>query len=276
MEMVKAKLTLAAALLLVLSSCNQGPQWRKHHIDGRFTGVTAVAGMDYEASLGSVDSVYHAPNGRIFTCGSTPAVAKLLIDAQPRMQYLKEVLAHSPEEMRTGRVESALGNWAADALAKGVEARLNRHVDVAIINNGGIRVSMPKGDVLLDDIVSMFPFNNCLCYLTLKGADIRYIFDFMASRRRPEAISGARFVINGRQAEDITVGGEPLDDEKLYGVATIDFLLDGGDSLYVARNAKELLISDCLVHDWMVDYVRDLGEKGIDVEAKTDGRVTIQ
>lgn len=276
MEMVKAKLTLAAALLLILSSCNPGPQWRKHYIDGRFTGVTAVAGENYEASLGSVDSVYHAPNGRIFSCGSTPAVAKLLIDAQPQMQYLKEVLAHSPEEMRTGRIETALGDWSVDALAKGVEARLNRHVDVAILNIGGIRVSMPKGDVLLDDIVSMFPFKNYLSYVTVKGSDIRYMFDFMASRRRPEAVSGARFVINGRQAEDITVGGEPLDDDKLYGVGTIDFLLDGGDSLYVARNAKELLISDCLMREWMVDYVRNLGEKGIEVNAKTDGRVTIK
>ncbi len=245
-------------------------------MDGHRTGVTAVAGEDYNAALGVVDSVYTAPNGKFFDCGVTPVVARLLLDVQPDMAYLKEILAHSSAEMGTGRPESALGNWAADALKSGAESIFGFPVDMFIINVGGIRVSMPEGDVLLDDIVSMFPFRNRICCVSITGADIRYIFDVWSRRNRPEAIGGARFTIRDGKAADITVGGAPIEDERLYKVATVDFLLDGGDSLYVARNARSLDISDVYVRDWMIPYVRSLGESGTELEYRTDGRITVE
>lgn len=276
MEMAQTKLTALALLLLVLPSCGPRFEWRKHVMDGHMTGVTAVAGYDYNAALGRVDSVYTAPNGRVFDCGATPAVAKLLLDVQPDMAYLKEILAHSSAEMRTGRPESDLGNWSADALKLAAESIFGYPVDMSIINLGGIRVTMPDGEVLLDDIVSMFPFKNYICCVSIAGTDIRYILDFWARRNRPEAIGGARFTIRDGKAADITVAGKALDDERLYRVATVDFLLDGGDSLYVARNARALDISDVLVRDWMVPYVRSYGASGVDLEYKTDGRITVE
>lgn len=276
MEMAQTKLIAISALLLLACSCGPRMEWVKHSVDGSFTGVTAVAGDNVPSALGSVDSVYHAPNGRVFDCGSTPLAARLLLDAQPGMAYLKKVLAYAPEEMKNYRPESPLSNWAVDAMMLGVESKFGRHVDAGILNFGGIRVDMPQGDVLLDDIISMFPFNNHLCYLTLSGSDLRYIYDFMAGRGKPEIVGGARFVIRDGKAEDITINGEPLDDDKLYGVATIDFLLDGGDGLYVARNARELLISDCYLRDWFVPYVRTFGASGDDIKYEKDGRITIE
>ena len=272
MEMAQTKLTVLAALLITLSSCGPRFEWQKHIMDGHRTGVTAVAGFDYPAALGTVDSVYSAPNGRVFDCGSTPTVAKLLLDVQPDMAYLKEILAYAPYEMRKYRPESELGNWTVDALMKGAEFYTGRKVDVGFFNIGGIRQDIPQGSILLDDIVSMYPFKNYVCYLRLQGSDIRYIVDFMARREVVEAVGGIRFAIRDRKAEDITVGGLPLDDNKEYGVATIDFILDGGDSLYVARNARELIITDKIVVDWMVPYVKSCTS----VEYSKDGRVTIE
>ena len=276
MEMAETKLIATALLLLSLSSCGPRFVWHKHVMDGHRTGVTAVAGENYHSSLGVMDSVYTAPNGRVFDCGTTPAVAKLRLDVQPDMAYLKEILAHSSAEMRTGRPESALGDWSADALKLAAESTFGHPVDMSIINIGGIRVTMPEGDVLLDDIVSMFPFKNYICCVNITGADIRYIFDFWARRNKPEAIGGARFVIRDGKATDITIGGEPIDDGRTYSVVTIDFLLDGGDSLYVARNATALDISGLIVRDWMVPYVRSFGESGTELEYKTDGRITVE
>lgn len=274
--MAQTKLIIAAALVLVLSSCEPRFEWRKHVMDGHRTGVTAVAGEDYNTALGVVDTVYTAPNGRVFNCGATPAVAKLLLDVQPGMAYLKEIVAHSSSEMQTRRPESALGDWAADAIKAAAESIFAHPVDMSILNIGCMRVTMPEGDVLLDDIVSMFPFRNYISCVSITGADIRYIMDFWARRNRPEAIGGASFTIRNGKAEDITVGGKPLDDGRLYQVATIDFLLDGGDSLYVARNAKSLEISDVIVQDWMVPYVRSYGASGKDLSYKTDGRITVE
>jgi len=274
--MVKAKLAALSAALLVICSCGPRIVWEKHLIDGHMTGVTAVAGAEWESSLGTLDSVYHAPNGTDFHCGSTPVVAKTIIDVQPRMAYLKEILAYCPEGMTKYQPESPLSNWTVDAIMFGVESITHKHVDVGISNFGGIRVDIPKGDVLLGDVVSMYPFKNYLCHLTVTGADLRYMFDQMARRHQVQCVGGARFVIRDGKACNITVGGKPLDDDAVYGVATVDFLLDGGDSVYVARNARSLTITDVRVSDFMVPYVRTIGASGEPLEYSTDGRIVIE
>ena len=54
--------------------------------------------------------------------------------------------------------ESALSNWFVDILMAKVEKLSGKKVDIGIANFGGIRVDMPQGDIILDDMLSMFPF----------------------------------------------------------------------------------------------------------------------
>ncbi len=150
-----------------------------------------------------------------------------------------------------------------------------RKVDVGIFNFGGIRVPMPAGNVTVDDIESMFPFRNYLCYVELRGADLKKIFDWFSARNSPEAVGGVRYTIKDRKTEELLVGGEPRDTARVYGVATIDFLLDGGDSLFVAKNARDLIITPIKISEAMLPYVRSLGESGTPLEYHTDGRVKI-
>ena len=78
-----------------------------------------------------------------------------------------------------------------------------------------------------------------------------------------------------RRVKDVMVGGKPIDPNRTYGVATIDFLLDGGDGLAIAKNARELITADKTVIDVMLPYVRSLGASGTPLEYKTDGRVVV-
>ena len=273
--MVQARLTAIALIALAAMSCSPRMSWEKHIVDGHRTGVTSVIGSDITDALGMVDEeIYYSPNGNAFNSGSTPAAASILLSVQPQMSYLKEVLGHSPAVMGKGRPESELGNWAVDAMMKGVETITGRKVDFGVVNVGGIRLDMPAGDVLLDDIVSMFPFHNYLCYLSLKGSDIRALLAQMAAGKM-EAVGGVvAEVVDGKLVSAV-IDGSLLDDDRIYGVATLDFLLDGGDGLSVARNAKELIITDVLMKQWMTQYVRSLTEAGKEVEYSKDGRVKV-
>jgi len=271
--MVKTKL---AVLLLLLAACSCGPrfEWRKVQMDGHRTGVEAVCGSDFVASLGYVDTVYHSPSGKEFSSPEVVGTASALLEVQPLMIHLKEVLAYCPEGMRKGSPESALGNWAADAIALAAESIYHRKVDVSIMNLGGIRIDMPKGEVLLDDILSMFPFKNDIVYVSMKGKDLRNLVEDMASRT-VQATSGMHLVLKDKTVQSIEVGGEPLDDEKIYGLATIDFLLHGGDGINASRNAIEILNKEVRIKDWIVPYVRTLGASGDKLESKIEGRVTV-
>ena len=85
--------------------------------------------------------------------------------AQPAMARVKEVIGYSTEALSKSYPESKLSNWTVDTIMEKVASLSGKKVDVGFANFGGIRVDMPKGDILLDDIQSMFPFKNNLVYI---------------------------------------------------------------------------------------------------------------
>ena len=73
------------------------------------------------------------------------------------------------------------------------------------------------------------------------------------------------------------IGGEPIDDEKVYGLATISFLLGGGDGLSLEQNALSVSVFEQEdIIDAVLDYVYSETEAGRPVEYKKDGRVIIK
>lgn len=276
--MVKTKIAALLALPLLLASCSRGLEfkWQKFYVDGHRTGVGVPTADNPEKALGVVENgVYKAPNGKVFNSGATPKVASLLIGVQPQMARLKEVVAYAPEAMVRQRPECALFNFVADRLAADVQEAVGRRVDVGITNTGGIRVDLPAGDILLDEVVSMLPFKNYLTYLELKGSDLRAAFEYMASTR-PQCVSGARLVIKGGKLISAEVGGKPLDDSAVYGVGTIDFLLDGGDGFKLARNARKMIITDKKIGDVILRDIRKLTAEGKPLQYHVDGRITVE
>ena len=107
-------------------------------------------------------------------------------------------------------------------------------MDVGILNFGGIRTSMPEGDVLLDDFVSMFPFKNYMCSWPSGGSACWS----SSSPSLPGRVRDRRREVSRHRIDTLLVGGKPIDPKKTYGVATVDFLLDGGDGLSVGKNAR--------------------------------------
>ncbi len=275
--MAQTRLIALAALTLLACSCEYSYSWQKSVMDGHRTGVSAPAADNVPAALGTLSGdTYTAPNGKTFAKGSaTYAAAQELIAVQPRMAALKEVIGHTDRSFEAHSPESELSNWLVDHVMEDVARLTGRKVDVGICNFGGIRVDLPKGEVQMDDLVSMFPFTNYLTYVGLKGSDLQAIFDYMAETR-PQVLGGVKFVLTDHHIDTLLVGGKPIDPNRTYGVATIDFLLDGGDGLTVAKNARELIITDCLIIDSMLPYARSFAAEGKNIDYFTDGRVVVK
>ena len=267
------------AVVLLLCACGLQAQefrmeWERAHMDGSRTGVTAPDADNVQHALGVVrDGVYYAPNGKVFKSGSVIKAAQLLIDAQPQMAYVKEVIGYSPREVDSSdRPQNEIANLIVDRIMAKTAEITGRKVDAGITNFGGIRVDLPQGNVLLDDILSMLPFENYLCYVQLKGSDLRGLYKQFAETRM-QVVGGVELTIKDHQLLDIKVGGEPLDDDKLYGLATIDFLLEGGDDVFCAKNAKELIVTKTLIRDAVLPYMRELTAAGKAIEYHLDNRV---
>jgi 5'-nucleotidase len=69
---------------------------------------------------------------------------------------------------------------------------------------------------------------------------------------------------------DVRVGGQPLDPERLYSVATNDFLADGGDGFAVFKLGRQRRDTQLDLRDLFIEYLRRVGS----VSARLDGRIT--
>ena len=273
------KLFLIAALAVSgLSAAGQDYEWKAVPMDGSRTGCISPSKDNVVEALGTFKGrKYVAPNGRTYRAKSSVGkAARSVIDAQPAMAKVKDVIGYSTEAMTVKYPESALSDWFVDLLMARTEKLAGKKVDVGVANFGGIRIDMPEGDIILDDMLSMFPFKNQLVYVEHTGKQIREFLEEMAAGRF-QVLGGVRVVAEGGKLVSAEIGGEPIDDEKIYGLATISFLLGGGDGLTLDRNAVSVTVFENEdIIDAVLEFVNNETAAGRPIEYKTDGRVVIK
>lgn len=267
-------------LLLALVSCAPKLDWKTVPMDGHRSGVVSLTAENIETGLGHfTDSSYVMPSGASFALDSPAAqVARALMKVQPEMAPLKKVIGHSARMMMNDRdnPDLPLGDLFADVLRAYGTKYFGVPMDFAITNFGGIRVPMPKGAVTLEDITSMFPFKNYLCYCKMKGDNLTQLFKQLAGTKAFQATSGATIRVKAHELESALIGGQPIDPERIYNVTTIDFLLDGGDGLRIGALSEDVKLSHVLLKDVMLDYVESMEAQGKVIDAQSDGRVIME
>lgn len=277
-EIMKRLVYIFITILFAGTLSAQEYNWKPVPMDASRTGCTSPSKDNVREALGYFKGgKYIAPNGSVYKRNSAVArTARVVLDAQPKMARVKDVIAHSKESMVVSYPESALSNWFVDILMAKVENLAGKKVDIGIANFGGIRIDMPEGDIILDDMLSMFPFKNQLVYVEHSGKQIRSILENMAAGRF-QVLGGVRVVAEDGKLVSAEIGGEPLDDDKTYGMATISFLMTGGDGLTLAENAISMTVfEDVDIIDAVLEYVYAETAAGRDIEYKTDGRVVVK
>ena len=176
------------------------------------------------------------------------------------------------------RSETNLGDLCADAyLDQAGDA------DIAFVNGGGIRVSISKGDITLNDILKVHPFGNSLTVIEISGQQVLDALEWSVHAMPGEfggfdQVAGLTFEIDTtiespcvqddkgffdhvdetmeRRVRNVLVAGEPLDPAKLYKVASHDYhLLHYGDGYTMFENSTVLQKSVKLDNQVLIDYI---------------------
>lgn len=278
--MLKIKFVLVISALLGISSAVWGQEyrWEAVQVDGHMTGCVSPSKENVPEALGEFKGGrYIAPDRTVYKKNSIVAkTARVVLDAQPKMARVKDVIGYSTRAMSAHYPESELSNWFIDLLMRKTEELSGKKVHIGISNFGGIRVDMPQGEIILDDMLSMFPFKNQLVYVEHTGRQIRTILEEMAARRF-QVLGGVRVVADDGKLVSVEIDGEPLDDEKIYGMATISFLLTGGDGLALEQNAVSVIrYDDVQIIDAVLEHVHAETAAGRPIEYKKDGRVEVR
>lgn len=253
-------------------------EWKSVKMDGSRTGCVSPSKDNISQALGTFKgNKYVAPNGKVYRKRSSVGkMARIVMDAQSEMARVKDVIGYSTRAMEKDYPESALSNWFVDLLMARTESLAGKKVDVGVANFGGIRVDMPEGEIILDDMLSMFPFKNQLVYVEHTGRQLKSILDNMAANGF-EVLGGVRVVAEDGKILSAEIGGEPIEDDKVYGVATISFLLAGGDGLSLQDNAVSVTVfEEEDIIDAVLEYVYAETAQGRPIEYETDGRVIIK
>ena len=255
-------------------------EWRLVAMDGHRACAKPVNLSNIDEALGVfTDSEYISPAGVSYPADSPVAgVALDLMDAQTALAPLKVVVGHSDAMYDNPRTnpDLPLANLFVDALRAYGSRYFNVPMDFAITNFGGIRVPLPEGAITLDDISSMFPFKNYMCYVKMKGAGLQQLLEQLATTKAFQPVSGVQVRVKNHQLESALVGGEPIDPERVYNVTTIDFLLDGGDKINIGALADEVKLTPVLLKEVMLDYVQGCEARGEVIHAAADGRVIME
>jgi 2',3'-cyclic-nucleotide 2'-phosphodiesterase (5'-nucleotidase family) len=188
---------------------------------------------------------------------------------------MNTVIAESEVAMERGTPESRLGNFVADAcMSEATKVYYpidGLKADFLILNNGGLRRSLPAGKITRGDVFELMPFENELIVLTLDGKLVKKIFNFIASKNGAP-VSGVRFFISNQEALDIRINGQPLDTMKTYKMITSDYLANGGDNFGMLKDVPRESLN-LKVRDAIMNYLMEAGKEEKKITVNTDGRI---
>ena len=183
---------------------------------------------------------------------------------------LSTVLAFAPETLdKSGEWQSNLGCLLADiTLEKGnivYKKRENKLIDICLLNHGGIRSILPKGDVTARTAFQIMPFENSLFVIELKGEQILEMVNYIISEKKPHPLSGLTFVIGKNNVpKNILVQGKPLENNKIYSVGTSDYLSNGGDNMNFFKNNVGSHDLNYKLRNILIDYFTDVDTISVD------------
>ncbi|WP_159950966.1 5'-nucleotidase C-terminal domain-containing protein [Rhizobium sp. 18065] len=191
-----------------------------------------------------------------------------------------DIIDGSRDVCRTA--ECTMGNLVADAM---VDRLKDQGITIAIQNGGGLRASIDAGTVTMGEVLTVLPFQNSLASFQLKGSDIVAALENGLSQieevagRFPQ-VSGLKYSFDkSKPAGSRVVSVEvkegdafvALDPNKVYGVATNNYMRAGGDGFKIFATAGQN------AYDFgpgLESVVADFIAKNSPYKPYTDGRIT--
>lgn len=204
-------------------------------------------------------------------------------------------------------METNLGDFSADAYLYAAreylkESGLDMTADVALSNGGGIRASIPTGEISMNTLYTVFPYGNTVVLVTVTGEQLLEVLE-ASTFCTPTAlggfpqIAGAEYTVNtavpyenGEQYPDSTyfapakpgsrvtinsVNGKPFDLNATYTVVVNSFQAEGGDTYYALTKGSAVHDTAIVDADALITYVNSMDGVIGEEYAKPQGRIQI-
>lgn len=145
-------------------------------------------------------------------------------------------ISHTSVDLNKQGDNSNLGNLLADYTFEGAEDWAKKNgmsygIDAAVINIGGIRSTIGKGDVFTRNVYEVMPFENELVVIKMKSSDLQGLFDYYLKTQKNNPVSHLYIETGNGKIINQLINGKSIEPNKFYYIATSDYLALGGDNM---------------------------------------------
>ncbi len=203
---------------------------------------------------------------------SASIVAATISPYQSQLQaQMRKVIGQVPETMKKGSPESSLGNWLADLLQAAAPSYFpDLEIAFSVQNSGGIRVpELVAGPLETGEIYELMPFDNILVVVEANGFIVQEFIQHMAADGGWPVSKELRYRIKGKEAVEISIGGEALQLNRNYYIAMPDYVANGGSDASMLSDRKQLN-SGRFLRDIIIEHTSQSAQP---VQGILDGRV---
>ncbi len=176
---------------------------------------------------------------------------------------LDSVLAYAPQtySKRDGILNTAIGNLMADIVLEQANpfflSKTKNTIDMVLLNHGGIRAPIPKGNITARTAYQVMPFENSIIVVEMKGTHIRKLITYLQKSRTAHPISGLKLIVDRNfDIVKALIRNKEIKDEELYFVATNDYLYHGGSEMYFFEHAEKAHKLHYKIRNAMIDYFK--------------------
>ncbi len=194
-------------------------------------------------------------------------ITRIISEHKSRIPYCCFVPVGTSEVFLNGTNHKGWSVYHTAPVAKLITYVMAAHTDaqVAITNAGGIRWSLPKGEISYADLFQVIPFPNRCVKMHLKGWELQNLVreSVESSRGYKELLQQFGLTLETDEPGNLVirkVRDEDFDPQKTYSVVTNDFLADRLHAHGVVDKEKTPFTqSPTLIRDLVAEFVRGKG-----------------
>lgn len=225
----------------------------------------------------TIDSIGALPSYRLIPVDSrldSRIDSSLTAVIEPYRTDVDSVMAIRIGTVKSDMDQNEMTNFMADFVASEARRLTGKKVDLAIVNKGGVRGTFSRGALTVGDVMQVFPFDNRIVVLEIKGSDLLDNLRIMTRTGGNGLSREAEIVFSGRDKVDSArINGKEIDPERTYTLATIDYLANGGDYMVPLTRGKRVATSDDIIYTDMIEVFSHGAMKGRALKADSTVRM---
>lgn len=186
---------------------------------------------------------------------------------------MQEVIGFADSNFVSSAPNSVLSNFVVDAVfKKGLQSaqayfpEMNPSNTIGLLNFGGIRASISKGDITIGNIFEIMPFDNIIMVLKIDYSKIDQLLNYLYEKGG-QPISNATATLS-TTTKELKINSQSLTKNQPIYIITSDYLSSGGDKMDFLLNPLKKWDTGILIRNALIDEIRENGKIGINGDRK--------